>query len=239
MYACLRATFCLLSLSIGIGRSESATPTTADIAVYLKSDGSSSPAVVANMMRELGELMLSAGFHIEWGDWKKPSVSSDGADLAVVVLRGTCSAPSPVEPTDQSRNMRVLASTAVADHKILPFSWVDCTALSQFLRPSMAHESTLRRDYVYGRAMARLAGHELYHILARTVEHTQAGVAKERFAIADLLAEHFQYEGEALFRMHSGQSAEIVLEPAISRSWAPTSTSHSRSGDDLLAGERY
>jgi len=217
MYACFRATFCLLSLSIGVGRSESATPRTADVAVYLKSDGIGSTAVVANMMRELGDLMLTAGFRIEWGDWKKPGVSLESADLAVVVLRGTCSAASPVDPTDQSRNVQVLASTAVADHKILPFSWIDCTALSQFLGPSMAHESTPRRDYVYGRAMARLLGHELYHILARTVEHTQAGVAKERFTIADLLADHFQYEGEALFRLHSAQSADSVLEPVIPR----------------------
>jgi hypothetical protein len=231
--------FCLLSLSIGIARLESATSRTADVAVYLKSDGSGSPAGVANMMRELGELMLSAGFQIEWGDWKKPSVGLESADLAVVVLRGTCSAPSSVEPTEQIKHMQVLASTAVSDHKILPFSWVDCTALSQFLGPSMAHESTLRRDYVYGRAMARLAGHELYHILARTGEHTQAGIAKERFAIADLLAEHFQYESEALLRMHSAQSAEIVLEPAIPGSSALRNDGASHPGVDLLAGEGH
>lgn len=211
MYACITAMCCLLPLSIGMGRSESITPTAVDVLVYLKSEGTTSSAVVANMMRELGGLMRTAGFHIEWGDWKNPGASPENADLAVVVLRGACSASS-LESSEQSKNTQVLASTAVANDQVLPFSWIDCRSLGQFLGPSMAHESAVRRDYVYGRAMARLMGHELYHILAHTTEHTQAGVAKERFTTADLLGDQFNYEGEALFRLHSAQSADAVSE---------------------------
>jgi hypothetical protein len=213
MYACIKVMCCLLPFSIGIGRSESVTPPAVEVLVYLKSEGTTSPAVVASMMRELGELMQTTGFHIEWGDWKNPGVSSENADLAVVVLRGACSASS-LEPSEQAKNTLVLASTAVANAQVLPFSWIDCTSLGQFLGPSIAHESAGRRDFIYGRAMARLLGHELYHILAHTVEHTPAGVAKERFRTEDLLAEHFSYENEALFRLHFAQSGDPVSEPA-------------------------
>ena len=212
MYACIKAMCCLLPLSIGFGRSESVAPPAIDVLVYLKSEGTTSSAVVANMMRELGELMQTAGFHIEWGDWKNPGVSPDNADLAVVVLRGVCSASS-LQSSEQTKNTQVLASTAVANDQVLPFSWIDCTSLGQFLGPAMTHKSAERRNYVYGRAMARLMGHELYHILAHTAEHTQGGVAKERFTTEDLLGEHFSYEHEALFRLHSAQSADPVPEP--------------------------
>ena len=208
------ATFCLLSLSLGIARSESATVRSADVVVYLKSEATDSAPVVRHMMRELSELMLTAGFRIEWADWKNPTVSPEDADLAVVELRGSCAAPSDSERYEESRDVR-LASTLVSDGQVLPFSWIDCTALSRFLGPLVLRQPAIRRDYTYGRAMARLLGHELYHVLAQTVEHTGAGIAKVRFTPTDLVGEHFAYQDQALFKLHLPHSSESSRTPAI------------------------
>jgi hypothetical protein len=52
--------------------------------------------------------------------------------------------------------------------------------------------------------MARLLAHEFYHVLAQTEHHTETGVAKARFSTADLLADHFHFEGAALNRVRPG-----------------------------------
>ena len=213
------ATFCLLSLSLGIGLAESVLPKRSELVVYLKADTTDSP-VVRHMMRELSELMLAAGFRIEWADWKNPTVSPEGADLAAVELRGSCAAPSDSEPYEETGNVR-LASTFVSDGQVLPFSWVDCPALSRFLAPLIVREPVLRRDYAYGRAMARLLGHEFYHVLAQTVEHTGTGIAKERFTPMDLLSDHFPYENKVLLKLHSSQLSESGHVPT---SRVPTGT---------------
>jgi hypothetical protein len=62
------------------------------------------------------------------------------------------------------------------------------------LGSAIATEPRAQREYTYGRAIARLLAHEIYHIVAQTREHTRAGIAKEHFSANDLLAEHFEFE---------------------------------------------
>jgi len=52
--------------------------------VYLKSEGTTFRRG-REYDGELGQLMQAAGFPNEWGDWRNPRVSSENADLAVVV----------------------------------------------------------------------------------------------------------------------------------------------------------
>jgi hypothetical protein len=70
--------------------------------------------------------------------------------------------------------------------------------LSRLVGPSIADEPDALRDYIYGRALARLLAHELYHVLVQTTAHAQAGVAKAQLTAAELLANRFQFEGSAL-----------------------------------------
>jgi len=210
MYARLLAAFCLVHLAVGclLGSSDDQPET--PLVVYLS--GSAQPQRSVDYMKlELGHLMRTAGYRVEWSD-AHPSTDSV---LIVVRLRGACEVNEtlPAKPGP-------LASTAVADGRILPFSSVDCDSLTQLLAPQLASQSLARRDFLYGRAMARVVAHEIYHILLDTSDHSREGVARACFTAADLLRENFEFEQNTLARLRvipRGQSTSGSAEEAARR----------------------
>jgi len=54
---------------------------------------------------------------------------------------------------------------------VLPFSWINCANLTRMIGPVLADEAGALRDYLYGRAMARIAAHELYHVMMGSRDH--------------------------------------------------------------------
>ncbi len=212
MYARLLALCCLLYVSTSTGRAESTATAGSELEVYLRGDAGSSAVVLSEMTRELASLMQHAGFRISWRRANDPSSPSGAAHLVVVDLRGTCTVPAD-QPSQPLPATLVLASSSVVDGRVLPFSWVDCSALYRFLGPVLASQPETEQAYIYGRSMARLLAHEFYHVLAQTDDHTQTGIAKARFSTGDLLAEHFDFESVALGRLHppsSGPSTDDV-----------------------------
>ena len=193
MYARLLAFACLLSCSVLITRAEPTAVPAATLGVYLKADGSASSRSLQSMRLELRKLMGSAGIKVRWFDAPRAAAAEK---LIVVELRGACQFSA--ERMDGQESRRRLASTAVADGKVLPFSWVDCTALDEFLGPSLISEFPQERDESYGRALGRLLAHEFYHILAQRESHTPGGISKTSFSVADLLANHFEFDSDAL-----------------------------------------
>ena len=152
-----------------------------------------SVAAVGEMKAEMDKLMHSVGVTLHWKDPHKDT-GANQQELVVLELRGVCDAPHASPGGPRLRNQTSLASSAVSDGQILPFSWVDCAALSRFIGRSVADLPAPQRDFAYGRALARLAAHEFYHVLSRRSEHTQTGIAKAQFAEADLLSDHLDFE---------------------------------------------
>jgi hypothetical protein len=218
MYARLLALFGLLFVSSSLSRSESTFPAGAVVEVYLHGDSASAANVLDEMNRELAILMQHAGFQFMEAHGHDQAPSVEAAHVIVVELRGACSVPvvrsSSAEPIPPALS---LASSAVADGRVLPFSWVDCSALNRFLGPAISGQAAQDQTYVYGRAMARLLAHEFYHVLAQTGDHTQTGICKASFSRADLLAEHFDFDDVALERLHpprQGPRTAVRFEPA-------------------------
>ena len=201
MYARLLATLCLLPVSIFFAQADSDVPTGATLEVYVKGQEASTPDVLNAMSRELSILMQPAGFRVVWRGAGEPPSTTGAEHLVMVDLRGVCTAQfSSMASTPLSSPM-ALASSSVSDGKVLPFSWVDCTALNRFLAPVASGQSPAGQDDLYGRSMARLLAHEFYHILAQTDNHAPAGIAKARFSTADLLADRLDFETFALERL--------------------------------------
>ena len=221
MYARLLATLCLLPVSTFFAQADSAVPTGATLEVYVKGQESSTPDVLSAMNRELGSLMQPAGFRVVWRGVSDPPSSAGAEHLLMVELRGVCTAQFLSTASTPLSSPLPLASSSVADGKVLPFSWVDCTALNRFLAPVASNQSQALQDDLYGRSIARLLAHEFYHILAQTDDHAASGIAKARFSTADLLADHFDFETFALSRLHP-----------------PATLTSSASSDDTSAGGR-
>jgi len=203
LFARLKALVCLSFFGLCIGRSEPVVPADRLLVVYLKtSSANDSTQPIQSFRVELKALMHSAGYRVEWRESGMSSDDAVGATVAIVELRGACEgtlgdlAPAPDRTARPS-----LASTAVSDGRILPFSWVNCGTLTRMLAPSLASQTLSRRDYLYGRAMARLLAHELYHVLANDQRHADQGVTKASFTVQDLLANRFEFETTALSRL--------------------------------------
>jgi hypothetical protein len=200
MFARKLAVCCLLLTSFETGRAESRAPSGARVELYLSAEAKAAAPALDEMRSELALLMRSAGYEIQWREGAGPSDGEVG-DLVVVHLRGVCAAPEWRAALKPIKNLQSLASSSVVDGKVLPFTWVECAALSRFVGPSLKNQKSSNRDRVYGRAMARLLAHELYHVLAHTIVHTQDGIAKPKFTIGDLTADHLEFEPEALDQM--------------------------------------
>jgi hypothetical protein len=217
MYARLLALFGLLFVSASLVRSESRFPTGTEVEVYLHGDSASAANVLDEMNRELATLMQHAGFQVVELHGNDQSPSGEAAHVIVVELRGACAAPMARSGSAELIPPALsLASSAVANGRVLPFSWVDCSALSRFLGPAISGQTAQDKAYIYGRAMARLLAHEFYHVLAQTGDHTQAGICKASFSRADLLADHFDFDDVALARLHPylGSHTAVRFEPA-------------------------
>jgi hypothetical protein len=159
------------------------------VTVFVKGN---SPALDA-ARSEVSRLMKPAGFSIDWKNISERRAGMDFERLVIVELKGNCSAnPAAGSATV---DVRSLASTAIVDGKVLPFSLVDCDSLRKLM------SSTQAGLKLFGRAMGRVIAHELYHMLAQTKTHSTAGVSKSCFSVADLMADRFDFDGVTLAQL--------------------------------------
>ncbi|MEP7273320.1 MAG: hypothetical protein ABI882_17605 [Acidobacteriota bacterium] len=154
--------------------------------------------------------MVPTGVNLAWTSAQNPIPTER---LIVVTLRGDCQAGA-TELAGKFKDKTPLASTAVTDGKVLPFSWVDCDALNKFLKQKLLSQDAANRPEIFGRAIARLIAHEFYHVLTETEAHTLNGISKAAFSTADLLTTYFAFEPEAIANLRLEQPTLAILERA-------------------------
>jgi len=207
----LAATCCLLNIALCADRPEPVAPPRREVVVYLKTAADQPLPPVEEMQREANALLEPAGYALAWR--RLPNAVGEVVEvpLVVVELRGICQAPRRGDELTPLVKPSSLASTSVVNGDVLPFSWLECGTLSRMLGPAL-NRSGARRDYLYGRAMGRLIGHELFHILTRTRGHEVGGVARPYFSARDLLAERFEFEASTLAKFHEPAPANATEE---------------------------
>ena len=159
---------------------------------------------------EVARLMESAGFAVEWRNMSERRAGEDFAHLATVDFRGSCAVHLATPPVGSAADMRSLASTAVVDGQVLPFSTVNCDALRRVLGPALTNARRDVRSAVFGRAAARVLAHELFHMLAQTKSHGVDGVSKACFGVADLTADRFGFDPATLAQMRPEQPPQSM-----------------------------
>jgi hypothetical protein len=220
MSALLLALCCLLFSAALPGWAASPRAAAAKLTIYLKTEASQSIRPLHSLKQELSKLMETAGYEV---DWRGPEDShiETRAFLAMVELRGSCEAPSGNLAFESVLSSKAdLASTYVSDGQILPFSWVNCDNVTKLLGPTLAGQPGALGDFLYGRAVARLLAHELYHMLLHTSDHTKNGITKSHMSAGDLLLDRLEFEPTALTRLQvltghpsdASDPAEITLE---------------------------
>jgi hypothetical protein len=166
------------------------------------------PLAVMDVMRgELDAIMLPAGFRFDW-----LSLAEAGrhvtAELAVIYFKGECDAQG-LRPGWGYPG--ALGWTNISDGRIQPFIEIDCEGVRLLLERDLIGAPEPRRDPTFGRAIARVLAHELYHFLASTRKHTSAGIAKAVFTPEDLLAPTLRF-GEKEYAALLNRRGKLVAQ---------------------------
>lgn len=170
-----------------------ASPTLGQVgntALYTEFEHKPAPALVQALKEEVDALMVPNGLRLEW-----KSLPADGQsvwmELAVVKFSGRCEVfPYPFNPHLDRR----LGWTHMDDGVVLPFAEVDCDAIIAYITKDLFDLPPKSRDKVLGRAIGRVAAHELLHIFARTAEHNSNGVGQPTLSVAELLADRMVFD---------------------------------------------
>src|ERR1700687_3508969 len=132
--------------------------------------------------RELNALTKGAAVRLEWYDRGGPKARSSYPNILVLDFLGDCNPRS--ESTFTGPVDGWLARMHVSEGVVLPFGEVNC----DLVRALLDEGAQKRRphDKVFGRALARVLAHELYHFITNTTEHVERGLTKPSFSRDDL-----------------------------------------------------
>lgn len=162
------------------------------LTVYLS--GTAAVTVESAMLQELRRIVAPSGWEIDWRRLETRSGTESVEHLIVVKLSGTCALPGTPKPADR------LASSATSGERVLPFSEIFCDSLTAQMRVPAGRPKFVA-DQQLGKAMARLAAHEFYHILSQDKRHARAGIGKPCLTSRDLLAESFFFDDATAARI--------------------------------------
>jgi hypothetical protein len=154
---------------------------------------------VDEMKRELRTIMKDSGLEIDWRERGALTDSASFNNLVVVEFRGKCI----MEPIPFLYDERgPLAFTHSTGDDVLPFSEVACDEVRSSVGKAMWGGDYSRSDMLFGRALARVVAHELYHVLARTRTHAESGVATRKLSGVQLVSDELRLIPSDLDRMH-------------------------------------
>ena len=190
----------VISFALGCASGASVAPhaTTASLTVVFQFDGPHSEKSFVEMKQELGSILKDSGIHIDWRDRDHVSSSESFSNLVVVKFRGVCrTGPAAYRDGDSGP----LAFTHTSDGAILPFSEVECDRVRSTLLRAMHGQNYGPSEVIFGRALARVLAHELYHVLAGTESHSRQGVTQRALSGADLVSDQLELDPAELDRM--------------------------------------
>ena len=206
------ALFCLLA-GVLPAWSETRGATMDPIALYVKFQHDPTPAVTVALRQELSLIMGPIGLDFAWRDLALAG-SDVSTELAVVNFLGHCDTGGM---NNRSRFEGALGWTHMSDGQLLPFTDVSCDRVREFTQTGLLGLRADERDAQYGRALARVLAHELYHIFANTTRHG-AGVAKECYSMADLMNVDFQFREKEIQLLQSSRPKPRTEVAAPARS---------------------
>ena len=156
------------------------------VRVFTQIERRTHAALLEVVKAETGAILLPAGVDLEWSPIRQSLMEAVSSQVAVVRFKGNCDP----EGVGEFRTLKqgALGVTHRAAEGIIPFSDIYCDEIGSFLSRAMSNIPRRLQEDVFGKAVARVVAHELYHILAKTNRHGPSGIAKDCFTPADLLS---------------------------------------------------
>jgi len=199
----------VLCLTLGAlpGFGETRQTPVAPIALYTQFQEDPPEAVTEALHDELDSVMAPMGLRFEWHSLTGARGNEVAVELAVLTFKGRCDVAG-LMPRNGSPG--ALGWTHVSDGIILPFSDVDCDRIRGFVQKELLSVHPDDRETAFGRALARVVAHELYHIFANTAKHGSCGIGKSAYTVQELLSEDFQFEARESEALRTSKAHEVL-----------------------------
>lgn len=144
--------------------------------------GVAGTALMAEFRQETERVLKLDNARLTWREMGVSGVNESFDRLAVLRLTGSC---DPHGLTAPAKGL-ALGMTHVSNGRILPFIEIHCERVVAVLAPRLGQQNPRVDAGIIARALARVAAHEIYHVLAHTAEHDTTGLAKEALSLNDL-----------------------------------------------------
>lgn len=170
------------------------SPKPGRLTIYLEKIESTTAATAAVIRSEVAATLETAGVDVRWHDGR----GEVPGRLAVIRLTGSCLpvfAPIVSVGGFVPRSAEALGLTHVTDGKVLSFAEVRCDQIRKYAGEAIIRSthSAFERETMLGRAVARVAVHEIYHILLGTTKHGKSGIAKSSQTPEQLIAARLNF----------------------------------------------
>lgn len=165
-------------------------------------------AVLEALQAELDTVMQPSRLDLQWRSLESATGSEVSPELVVVHFKGHCDVNGLLSVGAYAGP---LGWTHLSDGEILPFVDINCDAVRLFLQRGLIHLPDAERPTAFGRAVARVMAHELYHALARTTKHGSSGIAKPAYSMQELLGARFEFASKQcdVLRAHELHLEEV------------------------------
>lgn len=159
---------------------------------------SATPAVRQEFRQETERVMRAAGVDLIWRNLRDNPAEESFARLVVIRFRGECAAPRAV-----SHGRRLpLGLTHVANGRVLPFVEIDCQRILEAMYAGDG-QAQFRHEGVIGRALGRVAAHEICHVLTASGAHDEEGLMRPSLDRRDLCAVELAFSDKSIRRLRS------------------------------------
>ena len=174
-------------LTVALAFEASATP----LQLLTQFDGRQSQIAVREMQQEIDRLYRDVHVPILWHDLTGYQSVGETPRIVFIHFVGDCR-PLRMPPIQNVAGI-ALGGVSRVDGRILPLIKIDCDRVARYVWPSMTGPDRVRGDAVYGRALARVVAHELYHCLTGTAKHTRSALFRADISPKALLANELDF----------------------------------------------
>lgn len=189
----------LLCVLAAPARSEVAIGT--NLTILLDFEKAPPVATFREMQQEIHQLLHRTGVRLDLRLRSEVTSDQDFEDVVLLRFRGSCRASSLAPLLDERGPF---AWSHVSEGYILPFADVACDHVRRAVEEALFGGEKARRDELFGRALARVIAHELYHIIGGVHTHGKKGVAQAALSGRELIADRMTLEPEDARRMVEG-----------------------------------
>lgn len=200
---------CTVDLHRSAFRNSVPAPPRRSLRIALSIEQNASPTVLAEMKRELRYIVRIPSLELRWCAFGEKFAEPERRPLAIVKLLGNCTMRSG-EPYVASNG--ALGLTYVSGGVILHYAALNCDRVRSLVHSVAGHRSPIHQEVLLGRALGRVLAHELYHMLAKTREHTVVGVTKPIVTAQDLTCSHFPMPSYCLDKLKRALSLPPNIE---------------------------